>query len=316
VEAGLRDIIVGEVFGMSILRIALLVMTLLPALWAQSYSFQQFSVPGRKTMASSINNRGAIVGDFFTGGGFKRDADGVFEFPLAGYYPSAINDSGVIVGQYDVGLHSHGFLLTGGVHGTYTTVDVPPGPDTLIYGINNLGDFAGYTGDLSTIGQTHGFVSIGGVITQIDVPGAIETEAFAVAWDGTVVGSYLEYVNGIAVWYGFVRGPQGNLVGFQVPNSRSIFPFGINNEAGLIVGTYWDNSARPHGFVYNYVADLAALDGASANPVRTVSVQTVDYPGRYRTRLFGVNAKGVLVGYVISKGPTVSYVSFTATPVP
>jgi len=298
---------------MLILRIALLVMTFLPTLWAQGYSFQQFSVPGRKTMATSINNRGAIVGAFFTGGGFKRDADGVFEFPLAGYFPSAINDSGVIVGGYDGGGHSHGFLLTGGVHGTYTTVDVSPGPDTVIYGVNNLGDFAGQTGDFGVPVQFHGFVSIGGVITQIDVPGAVDTTAFAVAWDGTVVGSYLEFVNGMPFWYGFVRGPKGNILRFQVPNSSAVFPFGINNEAGVIVGTYRDNFTRPHGFVYNYVADLAALDGASANPVQTASVQTVDYPGKYNTHVTGVNAKGVLVGYLISNSPTVS---FTAAPLP
>jgi len=307
----------AEVFGVSVFRIGLLLLTLLPTLSAQQYTFQRFSVPGQPgTIANSINNRGAIVGNSTTGQGFKRDANGVFEFPISGQL-KGINDSGEIAGYYGgQDGNDHGFLLTGGVHGTRTTVDVPPGPWTLIQGINNLGDFAGYTEDINAR-QYHGFVSIGGVITQIDVPGADGTWVTAIARDSTVVGYYSETINGSQHVYGFVRGPKGNFLRFRVPPGFKTLPQGINNEAGVIVGSYGEGKnglVQIHGFVYNYLADLAALDGLSANAVRTVSAQTVDYPGKHQTYIAGVNAKGVLVGYTVQGVHPVF--SFTATPVP
>jgi len=52
----------------------------------------------------------------------------------------------------------------------------------------------------------------------------------------------------------------------------------------------------------------------SANAVRTVPAQTVDYPGIHDTYTTGVNAKEILVGYAVQGVHPIF--SFTATPVP
>jgi uncharacterized membrane protein len=295
-----------------------------PALLAQEYTFERFFFPGASTTAAkAINNRGAIIGQCygsrsgqFFGGNFKRDANGVFEFPIrvgAGTSVSGINDLGEIVGFYSGASAYRGFLLTGGIHGTVTTIDVPPGPHTLIWGVNNLGDFAGSTGG-DQVRQQHAFVSIGGVITQFDFPGASATRATAIAWDGTVVGFYFTDTTVQSSARGFVRGPKGNFYAFDAGGTET-YPAGINNVTGLIVGHYFDGRPagpdRNYGFVYDYLADLQSLNGATSPTVRKVPAQTVTLPDHLDTYLTGVNADGVIVGWA-DKG-TATVVSFTAT---
>ena len=220
---------------------------------------------------------------------------------------TGINEHGEIVGycRERNGVAIHGFLLTGGPQGTYKSIDVRPGWETYVYGINNLGDFAG---EISGAGETHGFVNIGGIVTQIDVPGAASTRATAVAWDGTVVGRYYTSSGGDL---GFLRGPKGKFLRFKVANATFTAPMGINNEAGQIVGWYRDTSDVVHGFVYDYVADLTALANGTEPAVRTVPVRTVDFPGAGHTEISGINATGVIVGSAY--GPGAAF-GFTGTP--
>jgi uncharacterized membrane protein len=288
-----------------------------PVLFAQGYTFDRFRVPGASgTYAASINNRGAIVGTYFSiSGSFKRDASGVLEFPVevpGGVETdvSGINQWGEIVGTYRAKDGSvHGFLLMGGIHGTVTTIDVPPGPATLILGINNLGDFCGSVG--VGLRQEQAFVSIGGTITKFDFPGALSTRATAIAWDGTVVGFYYKDIS--AAPHGFLRGPKGNFMAFDAGGSET-YPMGISNEAGMIAGTYFDGTIgggdRNHGFVYNYVADLQSTSGAGTAAVRTVPVQIIDYPDTRNTFVTGINSSGVLVGWSYHfTGPVFSFIA-------
>src|SRR5271169_769367 len=125
---------------------------------AQTYTLQAFSLPyapQSRTFATGINNRGAVVGYFYSPRsetrGFKRNADGVFEPPFddpnarSQTYPLGINDSGVIVGYYIDANYSYiGFLRDQGI---FTDFSVKTGPrdGTYINGINNKGDFVGQT---------------------------------------------------------------------------------------------------------------------------------------------------------------------------
>jgi len=295
---------------------------------AQTYNLSSFSVPFvpiSNTLAHGINNRGAIVGDIFfvkqnplhyVTKGFKRDANGVFERPITdpndlgnATVAQAINDSGVIVGEYNSSSTSsdgpfHGFLLNNGV---FTDIYVMPGADTYVLGVNNKGDFTGYVtgfvggGDLNS----QGFVSSGGQVTVFDVPGTSnQTIANGIAADGTIVGGvYLQNRN---YHVGFIRGPLGNFKLFQIPNSRYTYPLAINNAVHKIVGYYDVLGAGgicciSHGFVYDY------LTGDSI---------TVDWPqpaGIY-TYITGINSHGEIVGY--ADGGNLVPVSFIGTPGP
>jgi hypothetical protein len=71
-----------------------------------------------------------------------------------------------------------------------------------------------------------------------------------------------------------------------------------------------DDHSGIHGFVYDYVADLAAPGSATATTPRIIPVQTIDAGFGPSTYITGINAKGVIVGY------TGSGVSFTGVPQP
>jgi hypothetical protein len=308
---------------MSFRRTALLLSMVLPPLAARGYRLELLSFPGADcgAVANGVNSRGAIVGYYpspQTRGisSFKRDANGVFEFPITmksvnDIRALGINDSGKIAGTYADGTAEHGFLLAGGVHGTVATFSVPQAFTTRVTAINNRGDFAGYF--RSSTGW-HSFISAGGVTKGFDVPGAKGTFAVGLAWDGSAVGTYDDTPSHTQA-ISFVRGPKGNFLRFQVPGSAGTYATAISNASGLIVGWYQPlpgGQDGPHGYVYDYVADLTGL-GEASSAIRTVPVQIIDYPGASQTFVTGVNASGVIVGYT-SVGSCV--VSFTGTPQP
>lgn len=268
-----------------LLALGLMLAIVCLPLAAQTYTLQRFQAYGPKvnTYASGINNRGAIVGncDF---GGFKRDANGVFEPPIAD--PNAgsngltvvkgINDSGVIAGYYSSPTQSNfpGFLLYQGV---FTDYYVQPGKNTLIFGINNKGDLVGNATGLD--GNLHGFVSRNGVVSQVDFPGGARTKPYGIAADGTIVGSFHEH----RVIQGFLRGPAGHYQALNIPGAIQTVAYGINNVAHKIVGVY-TTSGHAHGFVYDYITGV---------------ITTIDWPNptTYYTAVTGVNSHGVIVGW-------------------
>jgi hypothetical protein len=104
-----------------------------------------------------INLSGEIVGrylvDFSSGSfGFIRETTGnIVSFGVpngdGGTFPSAINDAGVIVGNwYDSDFESHGFIRNGS--GNISIFSAPvTNHDTFPYSINNTGRVAGYYRD-------------------------------------------------------------------------------------------------------------------------------------------------------------------------
>jgi probable HAF family extracellular repeat protein len=275
---------------------------------AQTYTFQALSLPyapQSDTFASGINNRGAVVGYFYSPNGktqgFKRNADGVFELPFddpnarSQTYPLGIDDSGVIVGYYIDANYSYiGFLRDQGVF-TDFSVKTGPGEGTYIYGINNKGDFVGQS--VGVDGEL-GFVDSGGVVSQFAVPGSDQTSANGIAADGTIVGNFAKNSMG----FGFVRGPAGRYKTFKIPGTAvSMQASAINNAAHKIVGSYTANyTGIWHGFVYDYITDV---------------ITTVDWPdpNTLYTIVTGINSHGVIVGWVNVSGHTLEF-SFIGTP--
>lgn len=204
-------------------------------------------VPGAQgTVATGINNRGQIVGTYFSGnnshgfllshGRFTTiDVPGSASTELRG-----INDRGDIVGMYGDGI---AFLLR---HGNVTTIHVPGSVFTRAFGVNNAGRVVGFYQDPVT--GRHGFLFVRGAFTTIDAPQSVATEASGINDVGDIVGHY----DGIGFHHGFVfsHGHFTNIdVDFQ--GGFSTNPFGINNS-GEIVGEYdlsFEAGFPPHGFV-------------------------------------------------------------------
>ncbi len=97
-----------------------------------------------------------------------------FNYPGASStYPSGINNSGQIVGNFYYtdasGTHSQGFLKTGN---TFEPITYPGAAETQVSGINNLGEIIGvYYGQGAFPEQeVHGFLYRNGVFTTIDYP--------------------------------------------------------------------------------------------------------------------------------------------------
>ena len=185
---------------------------------ASDNSTQSIDVPGAlATVTSGINKAGQIVGSYcdattceiYDGGGngFLLDKIGgtftTIDVPAAVHTAAAaINDAGVIVGNYTACKTQpeipstqrapcvlqvlHGFQLSGA---TYTTIDPPGSIATNVGGINNSGEVVGSYGEIvSNHTQTHGFVFNAGVYTIVDFPGATETVVNGVNDQGQIVG--------------------------------------------------------------------------------------------------------------------------------
>ena len=141
------------------------------------------------TTAYGINDLGEVVGGYCpasftcapnptspTAKGFLF-AGGVFttiRFPGSdATQASAINNAGVIVGDYIALVNltgPHGFLYRNGV---YKNIDFPGANITEPNAINNAGVVAGYFQDKQL--NIHGFTYQAGKFTQIDMPGALGT---------------------------------------------------------------------------------------------------------------------------------------------
>ena len=151
------------------------------------------------SVATAINTKGQIVGwaimdiavDYYTA--FLYEA-GVIQFlpDLGGnwgMFPSAINDSGQIVGMGGAAKHGRrAFLWSEGVMKDLGSFD---GTISRATGINNAGQIVGFS---STARGTRAFIWQNGVKTNLGVlSGDVDSEAYAINNKGQVVGISASY---------------------------------------------------------------------------------------------------------------------------
>jgi probable HAF family extracellular repeat protein len=279
------------------------------------YNFADLSFPGAsQDFATGINDLGQVVGYYFGGAsiGFLYSAGAytAISYPAQTYLvppgtiatptnpgiliadhaeitqPDAINDSGQIVGWWELGTGIAAFVFSGGTYtgflvtstgpfginnagqivvedlvfsgGTRTTLPNFPAKG-FASDINNVGQIVGYYLDSSTPAHAHGFIYENGAYTTLDDPLAAGTST-----TGEFVGS-------------FITG---------------------ENDNGQIVGYYTDASGKNHGFLY---------DGGTFT--------TIDNPsGTGGTQLNGINNSGEIVGsYTDSAGNSHGFVATTGT---
>ncbi len=220
-------------------------------------TFTPVDVPGAAmTTASGINNAGVITG-------YYQDSNGVHGFTQTGVtatpfdetnaatggatYGSATNGGGTSVGYYfDNALSQHGFSVTAG---NYTSLDVTglgSVVSTKALGVNSAGTIVGSYSDGT---ETHGFVDVGGIYTEINDPlGAKGTAVTSIDSVGDL-GGY--YIDGGGTTHGFVD-VDGTFYTVDDPNAGSVTEILGFNDVGTVVGYFVD----PNGGVFGFTADV------------------------------------------------------------
>lgn len=238
------------------------------------------------TEAYGVNDLDQVVGRFLTDDipndmrGFVRFRDGHFSAPIQvpfhagnGTAISGINNLADFCGTYASGSHFHGFLWQGGV---YTTLDVPGSQWTYVNGLNDSGNFCGYSSDASTEVIT-AFVSIDGMVTSFPVADATFPFAYGINNLNQCVGTYQ---TGTGIVAGFVRQPDGTLIyPISALGATLTFLTGIDDR-GRMVGSASAQSGSQGAFFESL--------GHST---------TFAYPGATNTIFSGINNHGLICGY-------------------
>ena len=204
--------------------------------------------------AFKSNDRGDVVGEFIGDDGFVHGfllSQGMvttLDFPGASdTYAYGINESGTIVGQWDLLdafgniLIVHGFTWS---NGTFAQFDFPGAGDTYLLGINARGDLVGGWDTGVTSPLEHSFACSKGQCFSFDFPGAPLTQADDINALGQIVGTYIDAGG---AQHAFLA-DGANFTSFDFPGAVTTAAWGINS-AGQIVGTYFNADNVRHGFL-------------------------------------------------------------------
>ncbi len=159
---------------------------------------------------------------------------------------------------------------------TYTIFSDPPGGfgNTLRFGINNAGDYVGWS---ESSGTYFGFVHDSSGFSSVGPPSTLVTRATGINNSNNIVGFYQTPSITGSIYRGYLD-QSGVFTALSFPGAQSTLVYGVNdsNEA---VGFYVDARGFSHGFT--------ALNG---------TYTSVDVPGAVSTYVMGVNNDGELVG--------------------
>jgi hypothetical protein len=211
--------------------------------------------------------------------------------------PSGITPSGVITGYYtNKSGVTHGFLRTAA--GAFTTFDPPGSKYTHTTAITPAGVIVGVYCDVAVncaepgdvfLGVAHGFVRTpDGTFTTFDAPTGFSIYAGiynrggqppGITPVGLIAGTYFDPSSFIE--HGFLRTPDGTLMTFDPPGSTYTEVTYINN-AGAIVGDYFDQNGNNHGFLRAPDGTVTSFDAPSATQGFTIP--------------FAINPDGVITG--------------------
>ena len=212
-----------------------------------------------------------------------------FDYPGAGNntLPQKISERGDIVGEFiDSAGVTRGFVRFS--NGSFSDPIVDPN-DTVGFtegrGINNSGTVDGdYVG---ADGFVHSFLLSGGIFTEYDVPGAVQTNLLSITDTGDLTGAFDP--DGSGVFQAFID-HGGTITSYTVPGAAATLAYEINNSKHLTVGYYIDAAGVLHG-------QSRDANGALTFPI--------DPPGSVTTVLFGLNDRNWVVGrYADAAGVT------------
>jgi uncharacterized membrane protein len=182
--------------------------------------------------------------------------------------PGGVNNSGVIVGEYqDKSQGWHGYILNGK---RLTKLDDPNGTDTACVGINLNGSIAivGNYGNFD--GVITGFLYKNGKFTDIPGPaGATASYAYGINDSGEIVGAYLDS-GGVTHGF-FLKGKTYTTL--DVPGGSWTEATGINNKGSVIL--VWLGPQNYETSLYN-----------------GKTYKTINVPGASESEAIGINSEG------------------------
>jgi hypothetical protein len=272
---------------------AALLFVSLPAAAADPSAFELtlFDIPGSAgfTAANGINEKGTIVGNYFTSDtkfhGFVGQI-GHFEtvdWPNAPYTNlTGINARGELLGIFNFngapGNLYHSFTDSNG-H-MMKLPDVAGSPYTIANGINDRGDIVGYS-------SAGGFLlHRNGRFTPINIPGALDTIPTGINGSGDIVGYYaapnpIPGENPIEHAFLYASGHFKTIDFPGAPSSPVNRAFGINNFGEIV--DFFVKEIRGHAFFRDQRAKFTSFDGPDT-PLTTIAG--------------GINDAGEIVGSV------------------
>jgi len=224
--------------------------------------------------------------------------------PPGGWFAFAagVNNHGIVVGgscvppqQCNYPETTNGFSYSNGV---FTAINYPGALSTGAFGINDLGQIVGgYCLTVTVCGQSqiatdHGFLDSNGTFTELDYPGARNTQAMAINKTGVIVGEYDDPITGGPHSFLYQNG-QYKIIDF--PGALSTHASAINN-AGVVAGYYELPTAQVLGFIYNKgqfytVMHLGPSTGLSGINDRDIIVGTYSPPIGLQLTFKGVPIK-------------------------
>ena len=189
--------------------------------------------------------------------GFFRSADGTTTpFNATGNQSDGtsvwgINDKGDVVGFYNDGFYSHGFVRMG--DGSVKVVNAECGPSTQAYAINAKGTVAGVAGGADGL---CGFVLPSkGEESDFTIPSATNFYVTGINNDNWISG-YYGTADGHT--YGFVRSPDGTLTTVSVDGYVASSAACINNS-NTVTGSYGPKYTPGRGYVQTEAGEFTQI---------------------------------------------------------
>jgi hypothetical protein len=221
------------------------------------------------TKAHDINEQGDSAGEYTAADhqtyGFLRLWNGSFaEIKVDGHqtFALALNDSDVVVGQYDANGTEYAFVRR--PSGSIATINLPDSIGAVALHVNKRGTV---TGDFTdSTGTSHGFIrDKNGGLTVFDDPNApagdeLGTFAGATNVRGDTAGHYYDENFDM---HAYIRHNDGTFTEFGVPGANGTFPYTINT-AGWIVGFSYDQNGATHGYVRRPDGRIVTVDAPGA----------------------------------------------------
>ncbi|CAL1239598.1 PEP-CTERM sorting domain-containing protein [Candidatus Methylocalor cossyra] len=212
--------------------------------------FDTVDYPGAaETRLLGLDDSGNAVGAYRADDGwhgFQAGLDTGGVPAVADSFVTAINNSAEFVGYWGPPGASHGFLNSFGT--LHDPVDVPSATSTVLMGINDAGQIAGFYADVG--GTHHGFYqNPDGALTTLDFggQGVLGTYAQGIDANGLVVGYFDQQLGATVASHGFLWSG-GAFTLFDVAEATATRLFG-SNLAGQLVGEFTDAQGVRHGFL-------------------------------------------------------------------
>jgi hypothetical protein len=182
-----------------------------------------------------------------------------FSLPgLTNTHPTAINESGVLAGNYSARDNSTGGGFVRAADGTITTfLD----GDAVGASINDAGVIAGNYAPIAG-GPSSGFIRTpDGTITPFEGPHGDAIISAYINSDGIVAGS-ASPGSGAAL-IGYVGTPNGKLRTFQTSDQFGTVVLGINKK-GWVISLYFDDMAATHSFLRSPHGKITPIEAPDA----------------------------------------------------